>query len=232
MKVQQGMKRCLLEAVIALPVAGYIIGYPLFKIIQKSKAMSERWYSFVFSIVYVCGAKTLRELKGQLFSHLETAVSADEGCRERKELRILEIGPGFGGNFQYYPPNTKLTTIEIQDYLKKNLDKLREEFPNVEVVRSVIGNAENMPEIPDNSVDVVIGTLVLCCIDKPEAALAEIKRVLAPGGQFYYMETVQHPDKTFKCKVQKIYRPFWRGVTMRCRAGKFYSLTEYIFFTT
>lgn len=220
MKVQSGMKRCFLEAAAALPVAGYIVAYPFFKVVSKSKAMSERWYGLVFSIVYIWGAKPIREIKEQLFGHLVTASSADAKCRENKQIRILEIGPGFGGNFKFYPPNTQLTTIEINNYLEKNIDSINQQYPNVNLVKSVIGNAENMSQIPDNSIDVVVGTLVLCCIDKPEEALKEILRVLAPNGQFYFMESVQHPDNTFKCKVQKVYRPFWRGVTMRCKAGE------------
>ena len=35
------------------------------------------------------------------------------------------------------------------------------------------------------------------------------------------MENVQHPDHTIKSKIQKVYRPFWRGFTLRCKAGTF-----------
>ena len=41
------------------------------------------------------------------------------------------------------------------------------------------------------------------------------------GGKFYFMENVQHQDHTFKYKLQKLYRPFWRGFTIRCKAGTF-----------
>ena len=35
------------------------------------------------------------------------------------------------------------------------------------------------------------------------------------------MENVHHPDHTVKYKLQKLYRPFWRGFTIRCKAGTF-----------
>jgi len=224
--MKKEVKRICLEAATTIPVGLYISLWPLFKILRKSKAVSERWYSLIFSVVYVWGEKPIREMKTLLFEDLEKTRSADPVLREKGQIRMLEIGPGFGGNFKYYPQNTLLTTVEINNYLEENIDKIKELYPNVTVVKSIIGNAEDMKDVPDNSVDVVVGTLILCCIDNPAAALKEIHRVLVPGGKFYFLENVQHPDHTFKCKLQKAYKPFWRGFTLRCKAGTFDAQTE------
>ena len=215
------IKRWVSEAATTFPVGAYVTGYPLFKLMKRSKYLSERWYSLVFSVVYFWGDKEIRRMKELLFADLALSVSLDEDHRKKQSIRILEIGPGFGGNFKYYPPNTELTTVEINNFLEQNIDKIKEMYPNVSLVKSVIGNAEtDMKDIPDGSFDVVVGTLILCCIDKPDKVLSEIHRVLAKGGQFYFLENVSHPEGSCKQKIQKFYYPFWKGFTLRCKAGK------------
>ena len=175
-----GIKRCMLEAATTLPVTLYITLYPVFKLCKQSKALSERWYSFVFAIVYVWGEKPIREMKQKLFDQLNRE---SEG---KSELRLLEIGPGFGGNFRYYPNNTKITTVEINNYLEQHVEKIKELYPNVTIVKSIIGNCEDMRDVPSNSYDVVVGTLILCCIHDTKSALKEIYRVLAPVCLSYF----------------------------------------------
>ena len=219
--VKRQLKRCMLEAATTLPVGLYIVLFPFLKLAKKSKALSERWYSLVFSVVYIWGERPIREMKQALFEDLMKMESSNEDHREKKELRILEVGPGFGGNFKFYPENTQLTTVEINNYLEHHVDKIKELYPNVTIVKSIIGNCENMSQVPDNSYDVVVGTLILCCIHDTSAALREIRRVLSPGGKFFFMENVQHRDDTMKYKLQQLYKPFWRGFTIRCKAGTF-----------
>ena len=84
-----------------------------------------------------------------------------------------------------------------------------------------------MDQVPDNSVDVVVGTLILCCIDDPMAAVREIHRVLVPGGKFYFLESVHHPEGTKKYKIQMAYKPFWKGFTLGCKAGVFVNCTNF-----
>jgi ubiquinone/menaquinone biosynthesis C-methylase UbiE len=50
--------------------------------------------------------------------------------------------------------------------------------------RFVVGFAEDMKGVPDNSVDIVVSTMVLCSVGSVEGALKEIHRVLAPVGLF------------------------------------------------
>lgn len=223
----------MLEMATLFPVGAYVGMWPLFKYLKKNKKHGEMWYSLVFSTVYRFGEKPIREIKEKLFKDLVDEVSLIEELKADGAVRILEIGPGFGGNFKFYPPNTLLTTVEIQEYLEKNTAEIREQYPNITFERCLIANAENMTEVPDNSVDVVVGTLILCCIDDTKAALSEIRRVLVKvrlrlsfakadmrfchfqGGKFYFCESVSHPEGTFKHKMQKMYRPFWHGFTLR-----------------
>ncbi|ODM92956.1 Methyltransferase-like protein 7A [Orchesella cincta] len=47
-----------------------------------------------------------------------------------------------------------------------------------------------MKEIPSQSVDAVVSTLVLCSADGLQKTFKEIQRVLVPGGKFFFMEHV------------------------------------------
>ena len=184
--MKRELKRCVLEAASTLPVGLYTVLYPVFKLAKRSKAVSERWYSFVFAIVYIWGERPIREMKEALFEDLAKTESLDEEMRKKKELRVLEIGPGFGGNFKFYPPNTQLTTVEINNYLEQHVDKIKQLYPNVSIVQSIITNCEDMKQVPSDTYDVVVGTLILCCIHDTEAALKEIHRVLAPVSFFFF----------------------------------------------
>src|SRR5262249_27628824 len=53
--------------------------------------------------------------------------------------------------------------------------------------------AESLP-LPDASVDTVVVTFVLCSVVDQNAALAEITRVLRPGGQLLFLEHVRDTD--------------------------------------
>ncbi|KAI1287229.1 Methyltransferase-like protein 7A [Halotydeus destructor] len=220
------LKRGALEAMTVFPVALYIIAYPVFKFLQnnkkngKNKKYSEVWYSLVFTCTYKMGEKPIRELKERLFASLSTVESTDEECRKEGIVRALEVGPGFGGNFKFYPPNTRLTTLEIKEYLEKNVEQTREQYPNITFNQCIIGKAEDMKDVPDSSIDVIVATFVFCCIDNYQAAMREMYRVLAKGGKLYFMETVTHHDGTFRRKVQKLYKPFWKGFTLGCKSGQ------------
>lgn len=214
------IKKFLHDAGTILPVIGYPFLFPFFMLMKRSKYISERWYGFFMTTKYAYIEKPIRELKELLFENLNQCESVLPLFKSTGAVRVPEIGPGFGGNFMYYPPNTLLTTIEINDFLEKNFHKLKDIHPNINLEKSIIGNAENMDQVADESVDIVVGTFILCCINDPIAALREIYRVLVPGGKFYTLEFVHHDEGTIKYKLQNAYKPFWKGVSLKCRAGR------------
>lgn len=198
-----GFKRFLLDISTILPVIGYMIFYPAFTLIKKSKYISERWYGFFMNTSYICLEKPIRELKELLFENLNQSKSVISHLKTISAVRVLEHGPGFGGNFKFHPPKTLLITIEINNFFEKNFHKIKDSYPNNTLGKSIIDNAENMNQVPDESVDIVVGTFVLCCIDDPFAALREIFRDLVPGGKFYALEFVLHEEGTMLNKLQK-----------------------------
>lgn len=125
---------------------------------------------------------------------------------------ILEIGPGTGVNFRYYPKGIRWIGIEpylpVHPYLEKAAKKAG--------VKAKIkaGTAEKIG-LPSASIDIVVGTLVLCSVENPSLVLREIKRVLKPGGKFLFLEHTATPEGTrlhwLQNAVASPWRRFFRG---------------------
>lgn len=74
--------------------------------------------------------------------------------------------------------------------------------------------------LPDDSVDTVVCSLVLCTVTDPEAAVAEIRRVLRPGGTFRFVEHVAaHPFSPRRWIQSTITRP-WSWVFEGCQLSR------------
>lgn len=106
--------------------------------------------------------------------------------------RVLELGAGTGLNLQYYPAG--LTRLVLTEPSGAMAAKLREKLADSPLEADVVeAPAESLP-FDDGSFDSIVATLVLCTVDDPAAALAEIRRLLAPGGQFLLLEHVRADD--------------------------------------
>lgn len=64
-------------------------------------------------------------------------------------------------------------------------------------------------DLPDHSVDVVISSLVLCSVTDPAHVLAEIRRILRPGGRYSFVEHVAAPARTPTRLLQRMVRRPW-----------------------
>ena len=104
---------------------------------------------------------------------------------------VVEIGAGVGANFDYLATGTDLIAVEPNEAMHPRLvRRAHERGINLEIVGAP---AERLP-LPDNSADTVICSLVLCTVTDPAAAVAEIRRILRPGGTFRFVEHVAaHP---------------------------------------
>ncbi|KAL5017525.1 hypothetical protein ScPMuIL_007114 [Solemya velum] len=116
---------------------------------------------------------------------------------------------------KYYPKGTEIVCLDpnsrAESYIQEKVDDC-----NLTLKAFVKGFAENMEQLPDDSCDAVVSTLVLCSVRDPKAALSEIKRVLKPGGKFYFLEHVAGNKGGFVQKFQNCVDPAWKYVTGGC----------------
>jgi ubiquinone/menaquinone biosynthesis C-methylase UbiE len=130
---------------------------------------------------------------------------------------VLEIGPGTGVNLSYFPKDIHWIGIEPNPYMHPYLRKEAEKQGLDIDLR--IGTAEHI-DAEDNSMDVVISTLVLCSVPDLTNTLQEILRVLKPGGSFLFIEHVAAPHKTFLRQLQSGIRPIWKFLGDGCNPDR------------
>lgn len=129
---------------------------------------------------------------------------------------ILEIGAGTGANLSYIPDGAHLIALEPSLRMHR---RLREKAARTGVEMTILGTAAEQIPLPDDSVDEVIASLVLCTVGDPEAVLAEIRRVLRPGGRFRFVEHVGAPEGTVRRTVQDTIRRPWAWLFEGCRSA-------------
>ncbi len=106
--------------------------------------------------------------------------------------RVLEIGLGNGHNLPLYPASvTEVVGVDPSPLSPRLIRKqaARVSFP----VTVEVGSAEALP-LADQSFDTVAMTWTLCTIPDPARALAEMHRVLRPGGRLCFVEHGLSPD--------------------------------------
>ncbi len=128
----------------------------------------------------------------------------EELARHRREAlvlargTVLEIGFGSGLSLPHYPPGavTRLLAVEPSPVARKLAGKAirKARFP----VQWAGLDGEKL-DVPDNSVDTAVSFLTLCTIPNAPRALAEVLRVLKPGGSFIFLEHGFSPD----ARIQK-----------------------------
>jgi SAM-dependent methyltransferase len=132
------------------------------------------------------------------------------------ELRgtVLEIGPGAGANVPFFAPGVRWVGVEPNRWAHPYLAAEATRAGLAAELRE--GTAESIPA-PDASVDAVVSTLVLCSVRDVPRALAEVRRVLRPGGRFVFVEHVAAPPGTGARRVQRLVRPLWSALADGCR---------------
>jgi ubiquinone/menaquinone biosynthesis C-methylase UbiE len=113
------------------------------------------------------------------------------GLLARAAGATIEVGAGTGQNLAYFPPAvTRLCLVEPDPSMRKRLRRRAGGRDDVEVIDA---RAEALP-FPDASFDTAVVTFALCSVADPDAALAEIARVLRPGGRLLFLEHVRDTD--------------------------------------
>ena len=145
-------------------------------------------------------------------------------AHRRRELlaaargRVLEIGAGTGLNVPHYPPGVdELILTEPVASMARRLER-RAAKREGNMPRVVVASAQCLP-FPDDSFDAVVSTLVLCTVPEPDRALAEIRRVLKPGGLLLFIEHVRSDSERWGRWQDRLARP-WAAFASGCRCNR------------
>lgn len=118
---------------------------------------------------------------------------------------VLEIAIGTGRNLPFYPPEVRLTGIDISPEMLAIARRRAAELGREADLR--LGDAQAL-DFPDASFDTVVSTLTLCSIPDDRRAVAEVWRVLRPGGCFLLLEHVRSPLLPVRA-VQRVLDPIF-----------------------
>jgi SAM-dependent methyltransferase len=126
---------------------------------------------------------------------------------------VVELGAGVGANMPLLKAGTRLVAIEPNPYMHTRLRRAARRRGIDLEIRSVVGERI---DLPDASVEAVISSLVLCTVGDPVAVLAEIRRILRPGGRFSFVEHVAARPHTPTRWSQRIVRRPWAWLFEGC----------------
>jgi len=129
--------------------------------------------------------------------------------------RVLEIGAGTGLNLRHYPDAVdELVLAEPDAGMAARIDT-----SSARVRASVVtAPAEDLP-FEDASFDAIVSALVLCTVEDPERALAEIRRVLRPDGRLLFLEHVRAESPRLAAWQDRLAAP-WAVWASGCRCDR------------
>ncbi len=132
--------------------------------------------------------------------------------------RVVEVGAGNGMNLRHYPSETtEVVAVEPEPYLRGLLE---EAAGGVSVPVTVVpGVADRLP-LETASVDVGVASLVLCSLEDQRAALAELYRVIRPGGELRFLEHVVADSPTLRWVQRLADATIWPRVAGGCHTSR------------
>jgi ubiquinone/menaquinone biosynthesis C-methylase UbiE len=146
------------------------------------------------------------------------------GAEHRSKLlaglqgRVVEVGAGSGANFQHYPTSvSEVIAVEPEPYLRERAERAASEAPvSVSVAH---GGADRLPG-EAGSFDAGVVALVLCTVPDQRSALAELYRVIRPGGELRFYEHVVS-ESVWETRFQRIAdATFWPRLAGGCHLAR------------
>jgi SAM-dependent methyltransferase len=130
--------------------------------------------------------------------------------------KVLEVGVGTGLNFGLYRGIDSLTGVEPDPYMLERARPRAAELPFPAEIHEA--GAEKMP-FADGSFDTAVITFTLCTIPDPAAGLAEVRRVLKPGGRVLFVEHTRSIQSVVG-GVQDLLTPLWNVIGGGCHLNR------------
>jgi ubiquinone/menaquinone biosynthesis C-methylase UbiE len=141
----------------------------------------------------------------RVFHRVSPSMEKEVG-RHRDELlagltgRVVEVGAGNGMSFAHYPPGVaEVVALEPESYLRARAEETARDARVPVSVRD--GVADPLP-FEAGEFDAAVASLVLCSVPDQLRALAELRRVVRPGGELRFFEHVR-ADSPRKARVQE-----------------------------
>ncbi len=132
--------------------------------------------------------------------------------------RVLEIGVGSGLDLPLYDPRRVSMVLGIDPSAVLLRLARRQAAATAFPVRLLRAEAERLP-LADATIDTVVSGWTLCSIPGIAAALAEIRRVLRPGGRFLFVEHGRAEDPAI-ARWQRRLTPLWRPLAGGCHLDR------------
>jgi ubiquinone/menaquinone biosynthesis C-methylase UbiE len=161
------------------------------------------------------------------FARLYEKISAESerrGTAEHRDRtlaglsgRVVEVGAGNGMNFGHYPPAvSEVVAVEPEDRLRALAESAA--ATATVPVTVVAGHGDALP-FEDASFDAAVVSLVLCSVPEPGHFLAEIRRVLKPGGELRFFEHVRS-SRPLLGVFQDAVTPLWSAIGGGCHLNR------------
>jgi SAM-dependent methyltransferase len=131
---------------------------------------------------------------------------------------IVEVGFGSGLNLPYYDPSkvTRLVGVDPDETMLSLAKRQSRAVPFA--MECLQAGAESMP-LADGFADTAVVAYALCTIPEPQKALAEIHRILKPGGRLVFLEHGQAEPGL--CKgIQNRLNRFWGALAGGCNLNR------------
>jgi len=132
--------------------------------------------------------------------------------------RVIEVGAGNGLNFPHYPATvSEVIAVEPEPHLRSiaEASAARTTVP----IKVVDATADDLPA-DEAQCDVAVASLVLCSVPDQDRALAEIRRVLKPGGELRFFEHVRAAAPGRRRVQQALDATIWPWLAGGCHCGR------------
>jgi ubiquinone/menaquinone biosynthesis C-methylase UbiE len=173
-------------------------------------------------------AAPTHDVRNPLFARIYVRLSEkgeERGAAEhRRRLldglsgRVVELGAGNGLNFAHYPKDvTEVVAVEPEPYLRARAHTAAEDAP---VPVSIVDGVADALPLDDASVDAGVASLVLCTVPDQGQALAELRRVIRPGGELRFYEHVASHHAAARATERALDATIWPRVGGGCHLAR------------
>lgn len=163
------MRFCLM---VICKLLCHVLTWPL-SLVRMTGVYGRVFPALAYNITFSYNEK-MHQTKRELFRSVTKFANSDGS------LRLLEIGCGSGANFRFYPYGCTVVCTEPNPHFHRYLRRSMDANTHLTYEPFLVVPGEDMPAVEDESVDVVVCTLVLCSVKDVRAVLQEVRRILRP----------------------------------------------------